>query len=167
MHRRRTSRILLLDDRERLLLLCGRDPRRAGARWWFTVGGGIEDGEDAVAAAVRELREETALALPADRLGPPVWTRRCRFGVDGRRFDQSEEYRLLRLTASEAAAVRVVTEEARYGHHWWSIEELAATDRTVRPRRLAHHLAALLRTGPGPVPLHLGDFDEDSDLAPG
>ncbi|MFD8598598.1 NUDIX hydrolase [Kitasatospora sp. NPDC059646] len=167
LHLRRTSRVLLLDDRDRLLLLCGRDPRRDGARWWFTVGGGIEDGEDALAAAVREVREETSLTVPADRLGPLAWTRRTRFSVDGRRFDQTEEYRLLRLTAAEAAAVRVATEEARYGHHWWSVEELAATDRTVRPRRLAHHLAALLRTGPGPAPLHLGDFDEDSDPDPG
>ncbi|MFD7640847.1 NUDIX hydrolase [Kitasatospora sp. NPDC059795] len=161
--RRRTSRILLLDHRDRLLLLCGRDPRADGARWWFTVGGGIEDGEDALAAAVRELGEETALTVAADRLGPLAWTRRAAFSVDGRRFDQSEEYRLCRLTAAEAAAVRVETDEARYGHHWWSIEELAATEQTVRPRRLAGHLTELLRSGPGRVPLHLGDFDEDEN----
>ncbi|MEV7216269.1 hypothetical protein AB0O31_24665 [Kitasatospora cineracea] len=40
---RPTSRLLLLDHRDRLLLLCARDPRPAGGRWWFTVGGGVND----------------------------------------------------------------------------------------------------------------------------
>ncbi|MGW4378457.1 NUDIX hydrolase [Kitasatospora sp. NPDC004531] len=167
VHRRRTSRVLLLDHRDRLLLLCGRDPRAAGARWWFTVGGGIEPGEDALAAAVRELREETALTLTTDRLGPLAWTRRTRFSVDGRHFDQWEEYRLCRLTATEAAATRIDPEEARYGHHWWSLPDLATTPQTIRPRHLAHHLTTLLRSAPSQLPLHLGDFDEDADLAPG
>ncbi|WP_256255746.1 NUDIX domain-containing protein [Streptomyces sp. MUSC 14] len=34
--------------------MCGRDPRSPGARWWFTVGGGVEDGEDYLQAAARE-----------------------------------------------------------------------------------------------------------------
>ncbi|QKW22537.1 NUDIX domain-containing protein [Kitasatospora sp. NA04385] len=160
---RNTSRILLLDDRGRLLLLCSRDPRPAGGRWWFTVGGGTEEGEDALTAAVRELREETGLDLPAERLGPVVMTRTADFTFDGRPFRQWEEYRLLRLTAAETAAVRVDPGEARFGHHWWSVQELATTDQTVRPRDLAVLLPALLRDGPGPAPLDLGEVDDDDD----
>ncbi|GAA2101997.1 hypothetical protein GCM10009759_36150 [Kitasatospora saccharophila] len=160
---RSTSRVLLLDHRDRLLLLCSRDPRPAGGRWWFTVGGGTEEGEDQLASAVRELREETGLELPGERLGPPVWTRTADFTFDGRSFRQWEEYRLLRLTAAEAAAVRVDPGEARFGHHWWSVEELAGTDQTVRPRDLAVLLPGLLRDGPGPVPLDLGLVDDDDD----
>ncbi|WAL74936.1 NUDIX domain-containing protein [Kitasatospora sp. YST-16] len=162
---RYTSRLLLLDHRDRLLLLCARDPRPAGGRWWFTVGGGVDEGEDALAAAVRELREETSLDLPAERLGPVVWTRRTDFTFDGRPFRQWEEYRLLRLTPAETAAVRVDPVEARFGHHWWTVRELATTDATVRPHDLAAHLTTLLREGPGPVPLHLGDVNDDEDRA--
>ncbi|MFE1319510.1 NUDIX hydrolase [Kitasatospora phosalacinea] len=162
--RRSTSRILLLDDRDRLLLLCSRDPRPGGGRWWFTVGGGIEEGEDSSAAAVRELREETGLDLPAERLGPLVMTRSTRFTFDGRPFRQSEEYRLLRLTAAETAAVRVDPGEARFGHHWWSVAELADSDQVIRPHHLAALLTGLLRDGPGPAPLDLGEVDDDADL---
>ncbi|MFF5442297.1 NUDIX hydrolase [Streptomyces achromogenes] len=132
--KRRTSRVLLVDDRDRLLLLCGRDPRRPGVRWWFTVGGAVEDGEDFVQAAVREVEEETALILAAHRLSPVVWTRRALFSVDGRGFDQYEEYRLARVTAGEARGVEVTTEEARYGHRWWPLDALATTERTVARR---------------------------------
>ncbi|MEU9317117.1 NUDIX domain-containing protein [Streptomyces sp. NPDC048295] len=145
--------------------MCGRDPVRDGARWWFTVGGGVEDGEDYVRAAMREVREETALSLPADRIGPVVWTRQTLFGVDGQGFDQYEEYRVARVTAAEVAAVRVETDEARYGHRWWTVDELAATRETVRPQGMDGLLPPLLgRPEPGPrPPLHLGDFDEAED----
>ncbi|WP_354644362.1 NUDIX hydrolase [Kitasatospora camelliae] len=164
--KRWTSRVLLVDAEDRLLLLCGRDPRRPGARWWFTVGGGVEAGEDHARAAVRELREETGLTLPEERLGPVVWTRRAVFSVDGRGFDQHEEYRFVRVGPSEVRAMAVDTEEARYGHRWWRVAELATTAETVRPKRMAALLPGVLATGgrePDGGPLHLGDVNEDTD----
>ncbi|MFI9171760.1 NUDIX hydrolase [Streptomyces lincolnensis] len=159
-----------MDDDDRLLLLCGRDPRGPGARWWFTVGGGVEEGEDYLQAAVREVWEETALSLPVARLSPVVWTRQAIFSVDGRGFDQYEEYRLARVAPHEARAMNIRTEEALYGHRWWSITELAATTETVRPKKMASLLPDLLATvqldrwpEPVPVPVHLGDFNEDTD----
>lgn len=163
LQKRSTSRVLLVDECDRLLLLCGRDPRSPGARWWFTVGGGVEDGEDFVAAALRELCEETALLLPLDRLGPVVWTRQAVFSVDGQGFDQYEEYRLARVTSSEAEAMSIDTREARYGHHWWSVEQLATTCETVRPKKMADLLADLLTSDPLRPPRNLGRFNEDTD----
>ncbi|MFD0021993.1 NUDIX hydrolase [Streptomyces sp. NPDC058382] len=168
IRKRWTSRVLLIDEHDRLLLLCGRDPRRVGARWWFTVGGGVEDGEDYVRAVVREVREETAFELPPARLGPVVWTRQTLFGVDGRRYDQYEEYRPARVTAEEVAGMRVETDEAVYGHRWWTVDELRTTSQTVRPRRMGRLLPPVLAGAALPHPaLHLGDFDEDEDHGPG
>ncbi|MFD3492632.1 NUDIX domain-containing protein [Streptomyces sp. NPDC058690] len=99
---RRTSRVLLVDADDRLLLLCNRDPRRRGATCWITVGGAVEEGESYIQAAVREVREETALCLPVERLSRVLWTRQAVFGVDGQVFDQYEEYRLCRVTPDEA-----------------------------------------------------------------
>ncbi|MFC4471702.1 NUDIX hydrolase [Streptomyces xiangluensis] len=159
-----TSRVLLVDDDDRLLLLCGRDPRSPGARWWFTVGGGVEYGEDYLQAAVREVWEETALSLPVGRLSPVVWTRQAIFSVDGRGFDQYEEYRLARVTPDEAHGMNIRTKEALYGHRWWSISELASTAETVRPKKMASLLADVLATDDlDRRPVHLGNFNEDTD----
>ncbi|MER7793019.1 NUDIX domain-containing protein [Streptomyces sp. NPDC097640] len=162
--KRWTSRVLLLDGDNRLLLLCGRDPRRPGARWWFTVGGAVEEGENYLQAAVREVWEETALPLPMGRLSPVVWTRQAIFSVDGQVFDQYEEYRLARVTPDEARGMNIRTEEARYGHRWWSIPELATTAEFVRPKKMASLLPEVLATADRDrAPVHLGDFNEDTD----
>jgi 8-oxo-dGTP diphosphatase len=55
-------RILCVDERGAVLLLNWRDPVD-GHVFWEPPGGGIEAGETAREAAVRELREETGLAL--------------------------------------------------------------------------------------------------------
>ncbi len=164
--KRWTSRVLLVDEHDRLLLLCGRDPRAPGARWWFTVGGGVEAGEDHVSAAVREVREETAFALPARRLGPVVWTMHTLFTVDGQRVDQQEEYRLARVTRAEGDTMRFETDESRYGQRWWTAEALATTDETIRPTNLAVLLTDLLHgSTPAEGPRHLGSHDEDAPAA--
>ncbi|PJN31620.1 DNA mismatch repair protein MutT [Streptomyces sp. CB02959] len=162
--KRWTSRVLLMDGDDRLLLLCGCDPRRPGARWWFTVGGAVEKDEDYLQAAVREMWEEAALCLPVGRLSPVVWTRQAIFSVDGRTFDQYEEYRLARGTADEVREMNVSTEEARYGHHWWSTAELATTAEIVRPKKMASLLPDVPATvGLGRAPVYRGNVNEDTD----
>ncbi len=42
---RRAARVLLLDGAGRVLLLRGFDPAMPEHRYWFTVGGGLDDGE--------------------------------------------------------------------------------------------------------------------------
>jgi len=72
--RRDSARVLLVDVEDRLLLF--RSLRQPGkpelGTLWHTPGGGVNDGEDSADAAVRELREETGLAVAPDRLGPVV-----------------------------------------------------------------------------------------------
>ncbi|MET0424419.1 MAG: NUDIX domain-containing protein, partial [Actinoplanes sp.] len=42
---RRAARVLIVDPAGRTLLLHGGDPARPEQRWWFTPGGGLEQGE--------------------------------------------------------------------------------------------------------------------------
>lgn len=98
------------------------------------------------------------------RLSPVVWTRQAIFSVDGQVFDQYEEYRLARVTPDEARGMNIRTEEARYGHRWWSIPELATTAEFVRPKKMASLLPEVLATADRDrAPVHLGDFNEDTD----
>lgn len=53
-------RVILIDESGKMLLV---RQRHEGKDVWMVPGGGIEDGENAVEAAVREVREETGLEI--------------------------------------------------------------------------------------------------------
>lgn len=89
---RQAARIMLFDQAGRLLLLHGFDQDDPGHQWWFTVGGGLEEGEDARRAAVRELREETGIDLSPSRLVGPILRRRAVFHFAFQDVLQEEEF---------------------------------------------------------------------------
>ena len=62
---RATSRVLLIDPDDRVLMFLQYGKDRAVAPRWITPGGGVDPGETHDQAAVRELHEETGLALDA------------------------------------------------------------------------------------------------------
>ena len=69
---RLTSRVLLFDRDNRVLLFLTTAPDTSGVARWLTPGGGVDAGESHHEAALRELEEETGLVL--DDLGSPVWS---------------------------------------------------------------------------------------------
>jgi 8-oxo-dGTP pyrophosphatase MutT (NUDIX family) len=138
---------LLLDEVGDVLLFRGGDPARPGAgTWWFTPGGGIDDGESAEEAARRELREETGLIV--GELGRVVLRRHVEHQFKGMRITQDEDFFLVRCQSFEPDAAgwteieRQVVEE----HRWWSRERLRKTDTIVYPADLADVLDQLDRS---------------------
>jgi 8-oxo-dGTP pyrophosphatase MutT (NUDIX family) len=152
---RKVSRVVLLDPRDRILLLHGYEPADPADDWWFTPGGGLEGDETREQAALRELAEETGITEV--ELGPVLWQRHCSFPFDGRRWDQDEWYFLGRTdrTATAPAGLTELERRSVRGLRWWTSAELSAARETVYPTRLAELLRTLLDEGPPSAPVVL------------
>ena len=153
--RRPTSRVVVLDPSDRLLLLLVEDPKLQYPRFWITPGGGVEPGESFEQAAERELWEETGIVAP---LGPCVWSRRVVVPFDGRMIDMDERYYVVRVDSAKIAPGRPTTWELEVltAHRWWSLDELRQTTEVVAPRCLPDVLPPVI-VGPYPAePLAIG-----------
>ncbi|WP_030566961.1 NUDIX hydrolase [Streptomyces aureocirculatus] len=149
---RKVARVVLLDGRDRILLLHGHEPGDPADDWWFTPGGGLEGDETRAQAALRELAEETGITDV--ELGPVLWRRMCSFPFAGRRWDQDEWYYLARTTQTVTRPAGLTELERRSvaGARWWTCPELARARETVYPTRLAELLRKLLDEGPPSSP---------------
>jgi 8-oxo-dGTP pyrophosphatase MutT (NUDIX family) len=139
---RRAARVVLVDRADRTLLLRGGDPARPGLRWWFTPGGGLNDGETSAEGAARELYEETGLRVDPADLGEPVWHQVTRFSYDHRDYRQDQDFYLVRVPEWQVDTTGFDIEEQRTidDHRWWTAGELETTAETVYPENLAELL---------------------------
>jgi 8-oxo-dGTP pyrophosphatase MutT (NUDIX family) len=150
MRVRPTSRIVLLDDQDRILLFKYEDStivdvaRPGPSTFWCTPGGGLEPGETFEEAALRELWEETG--IHAALLGPCLWTREraVRFADEEILF--RELYFLIRVPAGEVSLVNSLPYELDLyrDHRWWLLDELRRSDEWIAPPGLAELLAPIV-----------------------
>lgn len=134
---RLTSRILVFDERNRVLLFLTKGSVPHQPTRWITPGGGVEPGETHAAGARRELFEETGLAV-AD-LGAAVWS--LDFAVDypgGDHDTGHAQFYVVRTTNFEPSSENWTPAERTdvLEHRWWSIEELIATSEPYEPEQL-------------------------------
>jgi 8-oxo-dGTP pyrophosphatase MutT (NUDIX family) len=136
---RRAGRVLLVDLAGRVLLLHGGDPARPGHRWWFTPGGGLEQGETSAEAAARELFEETGLRAKPGDLGDSVRHEVTEFSYNARPYRQDQHFFLLRVADWQVDTAGMDAEEQLTitEHRWWSVAEIEASQENIFPEDLA------------------------------
>lgn len=169
---RRTARVLLIDDQERLLLFSDSDPGVPGRRWWITPGGGIDPGETDREAAVRELEEETGLLVAEDDLTGPVMTRTVVHGYSDVVIDQEDVFFVCRVPAFDVSTAGHTEDEllTMAMHRWWTRRALGETDEEIWPAEIldlwadadVRHRAAL--AGQQPLPPADGGHAEESTV---
>jgi len=148
--RRPAARVVLLDSRDRVLMLRGTDPAVAGSCYWVTTGGGLEPGETLPQAAVRELAEETGLRIAVEHLRGPLWWRRSVLDYDGRTIEAEETYFAAAVDDFEPRQDGFTELELRTitDYRWCTPAELEALDAAgerVYPPGLARLLPEVVR----------------------
>jgi 8-oxo-dGTP pyrophosphatase MutT (NUDIX family) len=142
---RATSRLVVVDETGRVLLMLTRAPDTSGVARWITPGGGVDPGETHADAAIRELREETGQVI-ADP-GEAVYAEDFTVSWDAADHTHGHaEFFIVRLPHFEVddagwtADERIDILESR----WFSLDELDGADLAVEPVALVPLLRRIL-----------------------
>lgn len=135
---RRVSRVVLLDEKDRFLLLLTASPRlQTPVVRWLTPGGGVEDNESHAEGAIRELFEETGLRV--DSVGEPIWSIEGQsIFNDGHVQSTYSEYFVVRTTSFELTNENWMDNEFVdiTDVRWWTVEELNTSGEKYSPEPL-------------------------------
>lgn len=140
---RSTSRALIIDEQQRVLLTHNLMP---GHDHWALPGGGLREGESHSAAARRELLEETGIRVD-DLAGPVIMHDYWVLFTDSP-LHQTEEIFWGRTTQHDLTREGLgADEDYLVDVAWWPLEALTRTTARIYPRLLSDLAATLIQHG--------------------
>ena len=145
---RTTARVLPVNGRGEVLLLHGWDPVQPDAPYWFSIGGAADGDEPLVAAAAREMREETGLAIEPADLGDPVAHENIEFDWGFWHLVQDQTFFALRLddtTGLHFDGLEPLEKGTIDQAAWWTPDALDADGSAANDELTTHMRAAVRR----------------------
>ena len=147
MDTRRCSRLMIVDEKGRLLLFQYKDEHKPEP-FWATAGGELIEGETYLDAAQRELYEETGLE---NDIGPLLMEREEVFAVArSTPVLWKEQYYLVNCSSKSKVFAAQWTEEEQstiQKWKWWSLAEIEKLDESsLKPECLTALLRSILES---------------------
>ncbi|MFA6262845.1 MAG: NUDIX domain-containing protein [Candidatus Babeliales bacterium] len=149
---RNSVKILLMNEKKEILLMCADDPTTTSmegkyhGRFWFPIGGKIELGESIQEAALRELYEETGITQDKIELGPIVWFGEFDLILAGRAQRLNEKF-IVATTKQTNISLDNLTDEERAvvkNIAWFSLDTIKKSTEVIFPILLPQYLPDIL-----------------------
>jgi 8-oxo-dGTP pyrophosphatase MutT (NUDIX family) len=155
---RNSVKILLMNENKEILLMCADDPTTTSkdgkyhGRFWFPIGGKIEEGESVQEAALREIFEETGIIKDNIELGPIVWFGEFDLVLSGKLQHLKEQFIVGRLRPGTGEAQTTISlnnltdEERAVVKHvsWFSLDKIKHSTDVIFPVVLPDYLPDIL-----------------------
>jgi 8-oxo-dGTP pyrophosphatase MutT (NUDIX family) len=149
---RSSVKILLVNDRKEILLMCADDPKITTAdgkyhgKFWFPIGGGIEKGESIAEAALREIYEETGITKEEVNLGPIVWFGEFDLVLNGVLTRLKQQFMVAKTKKNRVTLTTLDTWETKAVKKlaWFSLEKILRCDEIIYPVLLSKYLPDIL-----------------------
>ena len=166
---RNSIKIILLNQKNQILLI-GIDDNsirnKSGkypGRFWQMIGGKIEEGEDEIAAAKRELFEETGL-IPSDvNFGKIVWYGELILSMNSVETLIKQRFIMAKTSKTFVTMKNLTLEEKAVAKDlkWFSLDEIKNSCEIIYPVGLYGYLSNLIQNG---VPSELTKIILDRDF---
>ena len=145
---RNSAKVLLLNDKNEILLLCADDPKTTGVDgkyngpFWFLVGGEIEKDESIQEAAFREIHEEVGIEKEDVKLGPVVWLGEYDLILNGVLTHLKQTFIVARTNKREVSFNNLTSWEKSTLKkiEWFSLEKIKNSKEVIYPVLLLKYL---------------------------